>query len=166
MPDSFVSANGVPENALAAVICNNVTYYGILGDTNGATPEVIGEASWLMAQTCFPDEDLDGAIGHGTPDVLCNHPPLPLAFHFRGANGGQDIVFLSQFFDVNETTITNYTALSQQGDQKMTQLIDWLISTNATGTTAKSAANSLTGKHNTTLVATLLLFASAVIFLM
>lgn len=163
MPDSFVSANGVPQNALAAVICNNVTYYGILGDTNGATPEVIGEASWLMAQTCFPDEDLNGAIGHSTPDVLCN-PPLRLVYLFD-ANGSQDIVFLSGFFDVNETTITNYTALSQQGDQKMTQLIDWLISTNATSTSAKSGANSFTGKHNTTLVVNLLFVVSAVIFL-
>jgi chitosanase len=75
MPDSFVTANGIPENALSVVICNNLVYYGILGDTNGATPEVIGEASWLMAQTCFPDSGLDGGTGHATPDVLCILPP-------------------------------------------------------------------------------------------
>jgi len=56
------------------VICNNLVYYGILGDTDGDTPEAIGEASWLMAQTCFPDEGLNGATGHETPDVLCTQP--------------------------------------------------------------------------------------------
>jgi chitosanase len=163
MPNSFVSENGIPSNALAAVICNNVIYYGILGDTNGNTPQTIGEASWLMAQTCFPDEGLNGAVGHSTPDVLCTNP-LP---HFisLGVGWWADIVFLSEFFDVNETTITNYTALSEQGNQKMTQLINWLISTNAAGS-AKSAATALTGKHNTPLITSLLLFVSAVIFLM
>jgi chitosanase len=34
-------------------------------------PQVIGEASILMAQTCFPDDGLDGGNGHSTVDVLC-----------------------------------------------------------------------------------------------
>jgi hypothetical protein len=38
---------------------------------SGDSPEVIGEASILMAQTCFPDEGLDGGKGHSQLDVLC-----------------------------------------------------------------------------------------------
>lgn len=46
-------------------------YYGIFGDSNGDSPEVIGEASWLMANTCFPTEDLNGGVGHTPADVTC-----------------------------------------------------------------------------------------------
>jgi Fungal chitosanase of glycosyl hydrolase group 75 len=38
---------------------------------SGDTPEVIGEASILMAQTCFPNEGLDGGTGHTKANVLC-----------------------------------------------------------------------------------------------
>jgi len=37
---------------------------------SGDNPEVIGEASILMAQTCFPNEGLDGGKGHSRADVL------------------------------------------------------------------------------------------------
>jgi chitosanase len=46
-------------------------YYGILGDTNGNDPEVTGEASWVLARTCFPGEDLAGDKGHNAADVTC-----------------------------------------------------------------------------------------------
>jgi chitosanase len=46
-------------------------FYGIYGDTDGDTPQVIGEASWLMARTCFPNDDLNGNSGHGKVDVTC-----------------------------------------------------------------------------------------------
>jgi len=46
-------------------------FYGIFGDTDGDTPETIGEASWLMARTCFPNEDLNGNNGHDPADVTC-----------------------------------------------------------------------------------------------
>jgi hypothetical protein len=46
-------------------------FYGIYGDSDGDDPEVIGEASWLMAQTCFPNDDLNGNSGHGSVDVTC-----------------------------------------------------------------------------------------------
>lgn len=38
---------------------------------SGDTPQVIGEASWALAQACFPDEHLDGGKGHDKVDVLC-----------------------------------------------------------------------------------------------
>lgn len=43
-------------------------YYGIWGDTNGATS--VGEASISLADLCFPDEDLNGNKGHDQKDVL------------------------------------------------------------------------------------------------
>lgn len=46
-------------------------FYGIYGDSNGDTPEVIGEASWLLARTCFPGENLNGNVGHSKADVTC-----------------------------------------------------------------------------------------------
>jgi chitosanase len=46
-------------------------FYGIFGDSNGDSPEVIGEASWLMGKACFPDGDISGANGHGAVDVTC-----------------------------------------------------------------------------------------------
>lgn len=46
-------------------------FYGIYGDAAGDTPQVIGEASWLMARTCFPNENLNGNRGHENVDVTC-----------------------------------------------------------------------------------------------
>ena len=46
-------------------------FYGIYGDSDGDTPQVIGEASWLMARTCFPNDNLNGNSGHGAVDVTC-----------------------------------------------------------------------------------------------
>ena len=46
-------------------------FYGIMGDTNADDPEVIGEASFLLGQTCFPSEGLGGNNGHTILDVTC-----------------------------------------------------------------------------------------------
>jgi chitosanase len=51
-------------------------FYGIYGDTDGDSPQVIGEASWLMARTCFPNDDLNGNSGHGGVDVTCEFMTL------------------------------------------------------------------------------------------
>ncbi|KAJ0418228.1 fungal chitosanase of glycosyl hydrolase group 75-domain-containing protein [Aspergillus carlsbadensis] len=72
IPQEYVSSGNqaaIPGNNVAAVICNGKMFYGILGDTNGNDPQVTGEASWLMARTCFPDDDLRGNSGHGEADV-------------------------------------------------------------------------------------------------
>jgi hypothetical protein len=74
VPHSYVLKHHIPQNAISAVICKGQLFYAVLGDTNGNNPEVIGEASWLLGQTCFPDEGLDGAKGHSNADVLCTHP--------------------------------------------------------------------------------------------
>lgn len=52
-------------------ISDGKMFYGIYGDSDGDHPQVIGEASWLMARTCFPNDDLNGNSGHGDPDVTC-----------------------------------------------------------------------------------------------
>lgn len=38
---------------------------------SGATPQVIGEASLLLARACFPDANISGSLGHGPADVAC-----------------------------------------------------------------------------------------------
>jgi chitosanase len=71
IPDSFFQEKKVPQNALSAVVCNGKLFYGIMGDTDADTPEVIGEASLLLGNSCFPDEQLNGGTGHEALDVLC-----------------------------------------------------------------------------------------------
>lgn len=71
VPNIFVTQKKIPPNAISAVICAGQMFYAIMGDTNGDIPEVIGEASWLMGQTCFPNDGLNGGIGHTASDVLC-----------------------------------------------------------------------------------------------
>lgn len=44
-------------------------FYAILGDTNGNNPQVTGEASLLLARSCFPDANLSGSRGHDEIDV-------------------------------------------------------------------------------------------------
>ena len=46
-------------------------FFGIFGDSNGDSPEVIGEASWRMGTACFPDGNISGANGHAGADVTC-----------------------------------------------------------------------------------------------
>ena len=71
VPDSFATQHKIPPNAISAVICAGRMFYAIMGDTNGADPEVIGEGSILLGQTCFPKEGLNGGKGHSADDVLC-----------------------------------------------------------------------------------------------
>jgi chitosanase len=95
IPESFVNKHSkdLPGNNVAAVIwygrsmsptftlfdpilcvSNGKMFYGIFGDSNGDSPEVIGEASWRMATACFPDGKISGSNGHGAADVTCELP--------------------------------------------------------------------------------------------
>ncbi|KAL6238056.1 hypothetical protein BDW75DRAFT_46747 [Aspergillus navahoensis] len=71
IPQDFLEANptAIPGNNVAAVICNNKMFYAILGDTNGNNRQVTGEASWLLARSCFPEENLSGSRGHDEINV-------------------------------------------------------------------------------------------------
>ena len=71
VPDSYVTNHQIPGNAISVVVCAGKMFYAVMGDTNGNIPEVIGEASWLMGQACFPQDGLNGGIGHSQVDVLC-----------------------------------------------------------------------------------------------
>lgn len=57
--------------SLTCQISDGKIFYGVFADTDGDDPEEIGEASWLMARTCFPSEDLNGGNGHTPADVTC-----------------------------------------------------------------------------------------------
>ncbi|KGO72447.1 Fungal chitosanase [Penicillium italicum] len=110
VPDRFghTFRNVLPGNNVGAIICDGKMFYGIFGDTDADTPQVIGEASWLMARTCFPDEDLNGNSGHGAPDVTY------IVFT------GKDAVLPSSA--VTEKYITNFTTLRALGDKLVTAL--------------------------------------------
>jgi len=72
LPEKFTDQqkDNIKANALGAIICNGKMFYGIYGDQNGAQKEVIGEASLLLAQACFPNDKISGDNGHVQVDVL------------------------------------------------------------------------------------------------
>ncbi|CEO60467.1 Putative Chitosanase preproprotein [Penicillium brasilianum] len=110
IPDKFGTTyqNVLPGNNIGAVICNGKMFYGIYGDSDGDTPQVIGEASWLMARTCFPNDDLNGNSGHGAVDVTY------ILFT------GNDAVLPSSALSKNY--VTNFSTLRSMGDKLITAL--------------------------------------------
>ncbi|KAL5360824.1 fungal chitosanase of glycosyl hydrolase group 75-domain-containing protein [Aspergillus floccosus] len=128
IPDRFLSANKemLPGKNVAAVICNGKMLYGILGDTNGHDPQITGEASWLMARTCFANDDLSGAKGHTTVDVIYilftgEHAVLPDSA-------------------MNEHYITDFSTLRRIGDNLVDALISNFAPSTGSTTTLTSAA--------------------------
>ncbi|KAF3388302.1 Endo-chitosanase C [Penicillium rolfsii] len=132
IPDKFGTtyANILPGNNIGAVICNGKMFYGIYGDTDGDTPQVIGEASWLMARTCFPNDDLNGNSGHGSVDVTY------ILFT------GNDAVLPSSA--LNKNYVTNFTTLRSMGDKLITALAKnlGLASGGGPGTTLTTKVSS------------------------
>ncbi|KAL2827947.1 Chitosanase-domain-containing protein [Aspergillus cavernicola] len=136
IPDKYLSANEhtIPGNNVAAVICDGHMFYGILGDSNGDSPQVTGEASWLMARTCFPEEDLRGDIGHSDADVtyilfLGNDAVLP-----NSATG--------------QNYISDFGTLKSMGDRLVNALIS-NIGLRVSSLTGSSASETLTHSHST-----------------
>ncbi|KAL3458967.1 fungal chitosanase of glycosyl hydrolase group 75-domain-containing protein [Aspergillus heterothallicus] len=111
IPQEYAAPNraAIPGNNVAAIICNGKMFYGILGDTNGNDHQVTGEASWLLARTCFPDEDLRGNSGHSAADVTY--------IVFTGANA----VLPSSA--LNEHYITDFGTLKSMGDRLVNALL-------------------------------------------
>ncbi|KAF5859842.1 hypothetical protein ETB97_002394 [Aspergillus alliaceus] len=105
IPDEYLMANKatIKGNSIAAVICNGKMYYGILGDSNGDEPQVTGEASWILARTCFPEENLDGNRGHTAADVTY------ILFT------GESAVLPKSA--LNKNYITNFDTLRSMGDK-------------------------------------------------
>ncbi|KAJ5686358.1 hypothetical protein N7536_008977 [Penicillium majusculum] len=110
IPDRFGTkyAKELPGNNIGAVICDGKMFYGIYGDSDGDSPQVIGEASWLMARTCFPNDDLNGNSGHGDADVTY------ILFT------GDDAVLPKSALTKNY--VTNFTTLRSMGNKLMTAL--------------------------------------------
>ncbi|KAJ5087210.1 hypothetical protein N7456_010826 [Penicillium angulare] len=111
IPDKFGTTyeNVLPGNNIGAVICDGKMFYGIYGDSDGDDPQVIGEASWLMARTCFPNDDLNGNSGHGDVDVTY------ILFT------GKDAVLPSSALSNNY--VTNFTTLRSMGDKLINSLV-------------------------------------------
>ncbi|KAL4760378.1 fungal chitosanase of glycosyl hydrolase group 75-domain-containing protein [Aspergillus foveolatus] len=111
IPEEYLDKHeaGLRGNNIVAVICNGNMFYGILGDTNGDSPEVTGEASWLMARTCFPTEGLNGARGHNDPNVTY------IVFL------GDDAVLPASA--MNHKYITDFDTLRAMGDELVNALV-------------------------------------------
>ncbi|KAJ5959369.1 uncharacterized protein N7479_006519 [Penicillium vulpinum] len=138
IPDKFGTTyeSVLPGNNIGAVICDGKMFYGIYGDSDGDSPQVIGEASWLMARTCFPNDDLNGNSGHSDVDVTY------ILFT------GDEAVLPSSALTKNY--ITNFTTLRSMGDKLMTALAKNLGLTSG-GTTTTLAT---TTKKTTTTAGT------------
>ncbi|KAG2413844.1 hypothetical protein HFD88_003033 [Aspergillus terreus] len=110
IPQKYLDHNGnaLKGNNIAAVICNGKMFYGILGDANGDDPQVTGEASWLMARTCFPNEGLNGNKGHTAADVT-----------YILFTGDESVLPASA---LNENYITNFSTLRSMGDKLVNAL--------------------------------------------
>ncbi|KKK25173.1 hypothetical protein AOCH_004549 [Aspergillus ochraceoroseus] len=93
-------------------ISNNKIFYAILGDSNHNDPQVTGEASWLLARTCFPDEKLNGNKGHTTSDVTY--------IVFTGQNAVLPDTAL------NANYITDFGKLREMGDTLVSGLVSEL----------------------------------------
>jgi len=110
IPQEYVNTvmKSLPGNNVVAVICGGKMYYGIFGDTNGDSPEVIGEASWRFAQTCFGD-GINGNNGHSQADVTY------ITFT------GKDAVLPSSALTTNY--VTSFTTLKTMGDEFTSALV-------------------------------------------
>ncbi|KAJ5513243.1 Fungal chitosanase [Penicillium fimorum] len=138
IPDTFAGAyeTALEGNNIGAVICDGKMFYGIFGDTDGDDPEVIGEASWLMARTCFPDDDLNGNSGHGDADVTY------ILFT------GSDSILPSSALTKNY--ITNFTTLRSMGDKLMTALAKNLNLSGGGGSTTTTLKTTTTSSTTPT----------------
>ncbi|KAL4993639.1 fungal chitosanase of glycosyl hydrolase group 75-domain-containing protein [Aspergillus recurvatus] len=135
IPEHYLDMHqdSLPGNNIAAVICNGNMFYAILGDTNGDSPEVTGEASWLMARTCFPNEGLSGATGHDDPDVTY------IVFL------GRDAVLPASA--VNERYITGFETLRSMGDALVNALVRNIGLGSGDGTRARTRTRNPSFKH-------------------
>ncbi|KAJ5290869.1 hypothetical protein N7478_000120 [Penicillium angulare] len=110
IPDRFGTTykSVLPGNNVGAVICNGKMFYGIYGDSCGVDPQVIGEASWLMARACFPNDNISGFNGHVNVDVT-----------YILFTGGNAVLPGSA---LNSNFLTDFGTLRSMGDNLMTSL--------------------------------------------
>lgn len=133
IPQKYVNTvmSALPGNNVVAVICDGKMFYGIFGDTNGDSPEVIGEASWRFAQTCFPNGKITGNNGHGQADVTYI------------VYTGKDAVLPKSALTTNY--VTSFTVLKQMGDDFTNALVKSVgLSSGSSGSSPASAEPSAT----------------------
>jgi len=139
IPQKYVNTvmKDLPGNNVVAVICDGKMYYGIFGDTNGDSPEVIGEASWRFAQTCFPNGKITGNNGHGQADVTYI------------VYTGKDAVLPKEALTTNY--VTSFTTLKQMGDEFTTALVKniGLSSGSSSPASAEPSATKTSSKKET-----------------
>ncbi|KAJ7148777.1 hypothetical protein C8R43DRAFT_1068876 [Mycena crocata] len=123
-------------------------FYAILGDTkcvaifdlfkgiiliyesgDGVITEVTGEASLFLAQTCFPNDGINGDSGHGEPDVAY-------------------IVFGDQVPDGVEDTTIDLDALKFLGDQQVRLLQEALSGAGPNASSVATPSPSTSSKHH------------------
>jgi len=109
IPDSFAQEHSdeLQGNNIAAVICDRKMFYGIFGDTDGDSPQAIGEASWRMATACFPNDNLNGNNGHTDLDVTY--------IVFTGSDAVLD--------GVTDHYITDFSQLTSKGNDLVQSLM-------------------------------------------
>lgn len=122
-------------------------FYGIYGDSDGDDPEVIGEASWLMARTCFPNDDLNGNKGHVNADVTCKFRAITISSRVNACKDilftGKDAVLPSSA--LNKNYVTNFSTLRSMGDKLITALAKNLNLGSGGSTTTTSSGSQPTG---------------------
>ncbi|KAH7101840.1 fungal chitosanase of glycosyl hydrolase group 75-domain-containing protein [Auriculariales sp. MPI-PUGE-AT-0066] len=104
LPDEWYESQGIVPNNLGAVICGDKMFYAVFADSNGDTPQVIGEASLVLGNACYPDAGLSGAVGHSDVDVAY------IVFSGETPSG------------VGEEKL-EYGPLKELGDQKVKELL-------------------------------------------
>jgi chitosanase len=105
LPDEWYRSQGIVANNLGAIICDGKMFYGVFADSNGNTPQVIGEISLVLGNACWPDAGLSGAVGHSDPDVAY------IVFAGVAPEG------------VGEQTL-EYGPLKELGDQKVREMLE------------------------------------------
>lgn len=123
---------------------NGKMYYGILGDSNGDEPQITGEASWLMARTCFPKEDLQGNNAHSSKDVTCKCSCWLNVLGKELLTNRKDILFTGKDAvlpdnAMDKTYITDFDTLRSMGDK----LVRALASNMDKSASSESPATSL-----------------------
>ncbi|KIM76821.1 glycoside hydrolase family 75 protein [Piloderma croceum F 1598] len=71
VPVDKPSGGPVPPLSTVAVVCNNQLFYSVFGDTNGCDDaDFTGEASYALANLCFPGHGLNGDKGYTGHNIL------------------------------------------------------------------------------------------------
>lgn len=130
-------------------------FYAVFADTDGDSPEEIGEASWLLARTCFPNDDLNGNSGHTPADVTCKISryllflaPLLTIVSIDIVFTGDDAVLPKSA--INNNYVTDFDTLKSMGDEFMADLVNSLGLSGSGGSSTPPSGNQDPSNSNIT----------------